>query len=505
MLFLGTFPQVTVEQILAHLPPRPVADRLLAKFFEMKEPAWMIFHIPTFSKDYQNFWEHIFWEHPPEKVSCVGLLFFVFAHAALYCHRIGEEVPGNLGRPLEIFETFKHLGAQCLAHGDYTTPGRYKVEAMILYFGCEYLAQQDAAIGTSVLFSAIIRLAMHMGMHRDPRHYRGVTPYEGEMRRRIWALLVELDVLLSFQFGVPSNINHRFCDTEPPRNLHDDDYEETSKEIPPSRPETERTVTLYSIVKGRLSRVFGNITAAISSRERLTYSELLVLDKQLKDVHDSFPSVLRHRPFSKSLVDPTELIIQRYWLELLYQKSRLVLHRRYIGIGRLDKRYAYSRRTCLDAATEILQHQDHIHCEMQLGGRLAKDRWFVNCLSIHDFLLADMVLCLELSYLNAHAKMSSALEQSGERDVMAPDVVEPEVKSRDQIMEHLRTSRLIWKATRKDSAEVNRAFKILTKMLTVSTGDAFESSPALSEAAPNVDNLNPYRVPMFHFGAPTGK
>ncbi|KAK0610651.1 hypothetical protein B0T17DRAFT_500453 [Bombardia bombarda] len=483
VLLSGGFPRISVAEMVARLPPRYVTDRLIARFFHTKEPAWMVFHVPTFQKRYEQFWET-----PTEfSYTWISLVFFMMAYGALFCARGDDDVPGNLGPALEVFETFKMHGAQCLALDDYTTPGCTKIEALLLYFGCEYLARSDAVMGTSIILGTLMRLAMHSGLHRDPKHYPEISPYDGEMRRRLWTLLVEIDQLVSFQFGLPSNVHSRFFDTEPPRNLHDDEFDESTTVLPPSRPETERTVTLYIIVKSRLMRVFEDITSAISSREQQSYDELMRLDKQLEGVHSSFPPLLRYRPLNQSLVDPTDLIMQRYWLELLYQKSRSVLHRRYMGLGRMVQRYGHSRRTCLDAATQIMKHQYDIHCEIYPGGRLAKERWFMSSLSVHDFLLANMILCLELSYLNAQSNSpdaSAAAVKEFARDTST------EIMTKDQLMDILRTSRNIWQLMRADSAEANRGFKILSKMLSVSTGDVFESSPdSMDNAMENVDMI----------------
>lgn len=459
--------------------------------------------MPSFLREYDAFWRN----KSQGSHSWIGLLFCMAAYAALDCERSRDwdEVPGNLGPPRQVFETFKRYAAHCLCLGDYSTPGKWKVEALVLYFGCEYFQKTDSPLGCSIILSIMVRLAMHMGMHRDPKHYPDMTPFEGEMRRRAWMLLTEIDRLVSYQFGLPSNVHAGIADTELPRNLHDTDFDVDSTELPPSRPETERTICLHNIVKARLLRVFGDITSALNSRDGLTYGTFARLDKQLEETHKATPSILQHRSFSSSLADPVDLIMQRYWLEFSYQKSRLILHRQFLARGRMDKRFEYSRRTCLDAATQILKHQFDIHCETQPGGRLAKDRGLITSLSIHDFLLADMILCLELSFANARKKDPNANPHAVEH--FASDTSK-DIMSREQIMEILQTSRSIWQSMRKDSAEANKGFKILTRMLNESTGTAFESSPESTGAfaRANLDEaLSAYPPPPFQFSASTGK
>jgi hypothetical protein len=167
-----------------------------------------------------------------------------------------------------------------------------------------------------------------------------------------------------------------------------------------------------------------------------------------------------------------------------------------MGISRFNKLYAHSRSTCLDAATKTLRHQYDIHCEMQPGGRLSKERWFMNSISTHDFLLADMILCLELSYLNAQAKSPGASAHAIE--ALGSDT-SPAIVPREQLLDILRTSRSIWQTSRKESTEANRAFKILSRMLSMSAGSAYPSSPESIESAFDRD-IDLRQPPNFQVG-----
>jgi hypothetical protein len=396
----------------------------------------------------------------------------MISHAALFCLRGDEEVPGGLGTPQYVADFYRIKCAQCLALDDYTRPGKYKVETLILYFGTEYLRISDAQRGTSILLSIIVRLAMHMGLHRDPKNFPNISPFEAEMRRRLWTVLTEIELLVSFQFGLPANIQSRYFDTEVPKNLHDEDFDETVTELPPERPLTDRTVVLYTIVKSWMVKAFGEILATMSSKESPTYGEVKRLDKQLERAHDQIPQLLQMRSFNLSITDPVDLIMQRLWIELMYQKARIVLHRRYFVLAREDNRYVHSRSTCINAATRILEYQFDVHTEFQAGGRLSKERWFLSSLSTHDFLLADMMLCLELSFI---LQQDPSCEST---DLFLP---------KDRLLDIIKMSRHIWGDSRTQSAEAARAFKILSRMLTISTGIQYESSPDSSSNSENVD------------------
>ncbi|KAM9885608.1 hypothetical protein VD0002_g1509 [Verticillium dahliae] len=485
VLLLGTFPPATTQDLMDYLPQKDITDRLIARFFKGKEPAWSMFHVPAFLREYATFWER-----PHEySITWIGLLCIMISHAAFFCLRGDEEVPGNIGPPQYILDLYRIRSAQCLALDDYTKPGKYKVEALILYFGTEYLRLSDAQRGTSIMMAIIVRLAMHSGLHRDPKHFQGLTVFEHEMRKRLWTILVEIDVLVAFQFGLPGNVQHRYFDTGLPHNLHDEDFDETTTELPLERPLTERTPALYTIVKSRLVVAFGDILARMADRDSPTYGEVLRLNDQLEKAHEDIPPVLRARSFSLSIGDPIDLIMQRLWIELMYLKARIVLHRRYFALGRNDQRYAPSRFNCIDAATKTLEYQFDVNTEIQPGGRLSKERWFLSSLSTHDFLLANMMLCLELSFLLRASTPSDA--------AVAAEPIE-----KDRLLHILRTSRGIWGSMRTQSAEASRAFKILSRMLTISTGTQYESSPdsaADGNAQPGGVDLN--QRPSYQFAS----
>lgn len=344
---------------------------------------------------------------------------------------------------------------------------------MILYFGIEYLRLSDAQRGTSILMTMTVRLAMHMGLHKDPSHYKELSIFECEMRRRLWTLVTEIDLLVSFQFGLPSNVQRRYFDTKLPRNLFDEDFDESTTEWPPERPLTESTPALYTIVKSRIVVAFGDILATVMSRDTPSYGEVLRLDKRLEEAYEAIPPLLKMRLFRLSITDPVDIIMQRLWIELMYQKARIVLHRRYFTVARRDNRYEYSHWACMNASVKILEHQFEIHHEMLPGGRLSKERWFLSSLSTHDFLLANMMLALELSFL-----LPKDGEEGGDTGMF----------DREKLLAMISTSRGIWQARSEESVEAARAFKILSRMLTIATGVQYEMVPrtaAVEAVAPS--------------------
>lgn len=243
----------------------------------------------------------------------------------------------------------------------------------------------------------VVRLAFRMGYHRDPRALADITQFEGEMRRRVWLHIFQIDALASFHMGLPSMVPTEYCDTEVPRNLYDTDLSTDMDTLPPSRPYTEVTPILYGIVKSGIMGVFKKIVARTQSLASPKYDETIALDHEMKAVYETLPEIFRRRDVAQSFMDSSDLILQRCTLELLYLKGIVVLHRRYIRHEPQNPTFEPSRRFCIEAALEILDRQADLHQATQPGGRLHGDMWAVTSLTMHDFLLAAMVICLDLS------------------------------------------------------------------------------------------------------------
>ena len=143
--------------------------------------------------------------------------------------------------------------------------------------------------------------------------------------------------------------------------------------------------------------VFKRIVAHTQSLASPKYDETISLGREMKEVYEKIPEVFRRRDVSQSFMDPFDIILQRCTLELLYLKGIVVLHRRYIRHEPQNPTFEPSRRFCLEASLEILHRQADLYQATQPGGRLQEDIWVVTSLTVHDFLLAAMVVCLDLS------------------------------------------------------------------------------------------------------------
>ena len=375
--------------------------------------------------------------------------------AIAFYQRTGDQPPELGSSPDEVAAMYKSRTAQCLVLANYTKPGPYTLETLVLHLQCEFFQRKDAQVSVWVILGVIVRLAMRMGYHRDSDNYPNISAFDGEMRRRVWAFISQLDVLVSFQMGLPSMIQKGQSDTAPPHNLFDEDFSREETLLPPSRLVTDPTEVSYTIVKRNLCVAFGLVADQTYLMEPTSYDDVMKLDNALKDARSSIPPHLRMRNLDDSITDPPYLIMRRYNLELLFHKSRCVLHRKYLAEGRSNPQYAYSREACVTSAMELLRHQQDIFTETQPGGVLYRDRWFISSLASHDFILAAMIVCLELH----HHTEGELLEPKPIQETFS------DFQHHETLLRALEASHHIWMSVREHSWEANRACKALTIML----------------------------------------
>ncbi len=304
--------------------------------------------------------------------------------------------PASDVKPLS--RIYREKVAQCLVLSKYTKPVSLTVQTLILYFLIEVPRSEDTQMGTWIILGIIVRLALRMGYHRDASHFPQVSPFQGEMRRRSWAIVRHLDLVVSAQIGLPRMIRESQLDTAEPRNLLDEDLDENLVELPLPRPDTVQTCVQYFVLKNRLVSVYGRISDLTTSPQPPSYAEVMALDKTLHDTYNVLPQWLHMRPMTKSIMDGPSIIMRRIHVALIFQKAKCVLHRQYMVPARSDSRYSYSRTTCIEGALKILECQRILDQETQVGGRLYQDRWKASSVVKHDFLLAITVLCLDFDH-----------------------------------------------------------------------------------------------------------
>ncbi|KAE8138915.1 hypothetical protein BDV38DRAFT_291652 [Aspergillus pseudotamarii] len=471
-VLLLAIPQImSVTDLLAALPPRQTADSLVLRCLDSKEPSLISIHVPTFKQEYLEFWENPSGVSP----SWLALLYGVLS-CAVYIQHIMNPAVSECGLP-GTFQKYRMNCAVALAKSNLVVPGRYKVEAAIMYLGIEYLQSNTLKSGISMLVGIVSRLAITMGYHRDPQPYQPqISSFEAEMRRRAWLVLLVTDSIVSRQTGLPRVIYPGVGDVTRPRNLLDEDFGPHTRALPPSRPEDQIDSNItYMLAMEQMLAVAGEVTNTASGFT-LEPKRTLELNHQLERIRDQLPQAFRMLP-PGTIVSDDATVIQKYGLEMIYQHARCVLHRQYLVTPRSEGQHQAFRWACVDAARQILALQSEL-----FQGVLGKPRnrqrvWFGASRSISDCMTAAMVICLEV------------INQSQRSQY-------PHGTVRGELIQLLRTSYTSWKFSLRPSLETMKAADIVATMLRLLGAGGVDTPPTMpgdgeqqSISADNVDNV----------------
>lgn len=302
-------------------------------------------------------------------------------------------------------------------------------------------------MAASLILGMVVKLAMRMGYHRDVSNSPQISALEGEMQRRVWAIIVQLDALASIQEGLPRMVRRSSYDTREPSNLFDSDFHEDDEVPPLARPDTVQTSAQFLVVKNRMLDVYGTIADSATSITPPSGNEVMTLHMTLHNAYASIPVGLRMRPLSEEFMEPEDVIVRRIYIALIFEEAKCVLHQRFLRFGRSESLYAHSRSTCIEAALKILEYQHLLEIETQLGGRIYQERWRISKLARSSFLLATSVLCFEIDQDAARASSMPHEEESAR------------IERKQRIMKSLEKSYHIWAQIghRRSSAEATKA------------------------------------------------
>jgi hypothetical protein len=225
--FLNVYEKMTMESIgsscdfatlLEKLPRRDVCDRLYSVFIGCVHPITPYFHYPSFDRRYRWFWLQMEqWDHylTPKDFLAEHANFLPLLLAVLYYGSIIEPLAKTVnarsqkGSAMSISgpdpaasansALLLALGTQALGMVHFPDKTTLSSLAAFMLLQMDQLRCQDAPACSFVAVS--IRIAQSMALHREDINSQH-DDVSAEERRRIWALLVHLDLLTARKSGL---------------------------------------------------------------------------------------------------------------------------------------------------------------------------------------------------------------------------------------------------------------------------------------------------------------
>lgn len=349
------------------IPHQDIADELTRLYLRTFESVYRILHIPSFEKEYAQYWIE------PQAASngfVVKLLLVLAIGTCLY-QNPHDHMELRTQAISWIYAAQSWLSAP-VEKSRLNLTG-LQVHCLLL------LARQTNSVGSDLVWisaGALLRTAMQMGLHRDPRHFPRMSVFHSEMRRRLWATILEIAADSCIDSGMQPFISFNDFDTEPPSNINDDEIGESTKLPPPSKPSTVFTQTSLQIFLLKSLRTRLEVARLINDfHSEPPYDDVLGLSAELVTACREASTITQTNKESSNSTIPSPIpgpgptAFHRNLIELLLRRFLLALHRPSTFKSRTDPHFHFSRKISLDSALSIiLPEPDDDYSRMMLTG-----------------------------------------------------------------------------------------------------------------------------------------
>lgn len=238
-------PAVT-EMTLADLQPAPAQIfQLWQIFLERVNPLTKIIHVPTL----QPYLMEATSGSPNIPQSVKTLLFAIFTLATVAM--TPDECLTMLGHSRETaLQRFSNGVRLSLVRAGFLKAYDLEtLQGLVIYLiSLQGRYNRHAAW---ILNGVVLRIAQKMGLHRDGA-VLGLTPFETEIRRRVWWQIIMVDAKYALMSGLSHSMLPRVWDTKEPKNVNDADLFAAMTE--PVQDREGPTEMIMVLVTNRLAR-----------------------------------------------------------------------------------------------------------------------------------------------------------------------------------------------------------------------------------------------------------
>ncbi|KAK8119613.1 uncharacterized protein PG998_004239 [Apiospora kogelbergensis] len=309
------------------IPPRDVADKLVDGYLRTMESVYRILHVPSFKAEYEKYWTS------PESVSQAFVIQLQLVMA------VGAGVYDDLHSMRKAAVAWVYEAQYWLI----TPPQKSKLTVTGLQnLLLLHLAREVAGVSgdlTWISTGSLLRSAIAMGLHRDPRRLPKMGRMQAEMRRRLWNTTLELTLQSCLNGGAPPMISLNEFDTGSPSDCDDSDLEgsdeiQSEPAMAPAHGFTDMSAALA------LRKSFPIRLAIVKNLNDLNslakYDDTLKLNAQLQAAGDRQPS-----QFQKELIN----FIFHYYFQ--------AHHLPYLGRSFREPAYAFSRKIVVEMSLKL--------------------------------------------------------------------------------------------------------------------------------------------------------
>ncbi|KAJ5692287.1 hypothetical protein N7462_001710 [Penicillium macrosclerotiorum] len=186
-------------------------------------------HIPTVTKMIRDLRGDMTGLTPPNE----ALMFSIYYAAVTSMEE--EDVMVNFGTTKMELNLKYRLGLEhALAKADFlNVPDLVLLQAFAIFL--TLVRRHDSPRFVWMMTGLAIRMGLSLGLHRDGANFNNLSPFDIEMRRRVWWALCMLDIRASEDQGTEYTIPLGSFDTKIPLNINDADLDPDSEQKPVER------------------------------------------------------------------------------------------------------------------------------------------------------------------------------------------------------------------------------------------------------------------------------
>ncbi|KAF2680180.1 hypothetical protein K458DRAFT_445398 [Lentithecium fluviatile CBS 122367] len=362
---------LSVPSLRSLLPDKETVEKVIRTYFATFETTYRILHIPSFFSAYQTYWAA---STPPNSDMDAIVLAIMACTLCTSTHESTRyDTDGSTFRSKAI-TWIKACEAWLRRQSN-----KHRTLATLQVRCLRLLAISTTCHKTKEYYQEVqqhMALMRSFGMHRDPGILGArCSVFEGEMRRRLWATSMELELQASIDKGTPSVLSSLEYDCTPPRNIMDFELHAGMKHLPESQPNSLFSDTSYLHCASQSVSLRIRLCATANSlRTAATFQEVL---RDEQDVQSALAKIPRWK-------EPHTLLVWTL-LDLQLRQFVVILHtqRAMNNLLRARPDHRYSLLTVLEATTTLIDR----HLEI-----LDMNNFALCCIR-SDYLRAALLIC----------------------------------------------------------------------------------------------------------------
>ncbi|CAK7211649.1 hypothetical protein SCUCBS95973_001186 [Sporothrix curviconia] len=244
-------------------PPKRHAMQLWNMFLQNVEPMNKVVHVPTAQI---SVFTAI--HSPDEREPAFESLLFSIYYASVTAY-LPDEYRFLFGEDKTVaLDRYRAGMERALVQARFLeSPSLLTLQALTLFLRTSRAHSPGQSIW--IIYGMVLRLAQSIGLHRDGANF-GLSPFECEMRRRIWGHMIKQDDRSAEDHGIDVGVPDTGADIQEALNINDSDMYPEIKELPkPQMHWTEMTVSVcirrLGITVAHMMRLISEMKAAQAS------------------------------------------------------------------------------------------------------------------------------------------------------------------------------------------------------------------------------------------------